>query len=116
MNRILKTISIGASIAIATWALRDRLARVPGPVDAEHAHFWDNHAPAHEPETNHDGDIDDFTSIHGVGPVYARRIVESGIASFSEFFKAPSESLEEITGASGDKVGHWLEQADSPNT
>jgi predicted flap endonuclease-1-like 5' DNA nuclease len=116
MNKILKAISIGTGIAVATWALRDRLVRIPEPVDAKHPQFRTNHAPAHESETDHDGDIDDFTSIHGVGPVYARRLVESGIASFSEFFKTPSGSLEEITGASGDKVSHWLEQADSPNT
>jgi len=115
MKRIMKAISIGAGIAVATWALRDRLVRIPEPLDAEHPQFRTAHAPTHDAEPEDNEDTDDLTSIHGVGPVYARRLVESGIASFSEFFKTSSGSLEEITGASGDKVGQWLGQADSLN-
>lgn len=117
MKRILKVISIGAGVAVATWALRDRIVRIiPEPVDTKHPQFRTAHAPAHDAETDDSGGIDDLTAIHGVGPVYARRLVESGIASFSEFFKTASGSLEEITGASSDKVNDWLEQADSLNT
>lgn len=116
MKKILKVISVGAGIAVATWALRDRLVRIPEPVDTKHPQFRTGHTPAHDAGADDGADIDDLTSIRGVGPVYARRLVESGIASFSEFFKTASGSLEEITGASSDKVNNWLEQADSLNT
>jgi predicted flap endonuclease-1-like 5' DNA nuclease len=111
----MKAISIGAGIAVATWALRDRLVRIPEPLETDHPQFRTARTNAQDAEPDNSEEIDDLTSINGVGPVYARRLVESGIASFSEFFKTSSDSLEEITGANSDKVGQWLEQADSLN-
>ena len=114
MKKLVKTALAGLGISVAAWALRDRLVRIPPPPDVEHPPFR-----AGNTESSNAADLtptnsapDDLTNINGVGPVYARRLIESGVASFSEFFKTSSELLGEVTGASNDKVEHWLSQVD----
>ena len=116
MKKLVKTALAGIGISVAAWALRDRLVRIPPPADVEHPPFRSGNTLSNTAAelTSTEPTPDELTSINGVGPVYARRLIESGIASFSEFFGTSSELLGDVTGASNDKVEHWLSQVDEP--
>lgn len=46
-------------------------------------------APQNVPESQ----ADDFTLLHGIGPVFARRLYEAGIRTFSQLADTPAETL-----------------------
>lgn len=113
MKKLVKAALAGIGLSAAAWALRERFVRIPPPPDVEHPPFRTGAIEAAAPTATPTptASSDDLTNINGVGPVYARRLVESGIASFSEFFKTSSDVLTDVTGASNDKVEQWLSQS-----
>ncbi len=56
---------------------------------------------------------DDFTRIHGVGPVFARRLREVGVTTYAALAEASDELLNRITDGNLDRVEHddWRGQA-----
>jgi len=49
------------------------------------------------PLTNADG-TDNFQAIKGIGPVFAKRLKESGVVTFEQLSRLKSKQLEEILG------------------
>ena len=49
------------------------------------------------PLTDKDGN-DNFQAIKGIGPVFAKRLKESGVTTFGQLSKLKSRQLEEILG------------------
>ena len=56
---------------------------------------------------------DDLTEIVGIGPVYAQRLRDQGIVSFSELARADAAALAEDIDVSADQVAEWVDQARS---
>ncbi|GAB4499144.1 MAG: hypothetical protein OHK0052_13680 [Anaerolineales bacterium] len=42
---------------------------------------------------------DDFTALYGIGPVFARRLHESGIRTFAQLAETPAETLLQVVQA-----------------
>jgi predicted flap endonuclease-1-like 5' DNA nuclease len=54
-------------------------------------------SPKNVPLTDVDGN-DNFQAIKGIGPVFAKRLKESGVTTFDQLSKLKSKQLEEILG------------------
>ena len=54
-------------------------------------------SPKNLPLTNADG-TDNFQAIKGIGPVFAKRLKDSGVTTFDQLSKLKSKQLEEILG------------------
>lgn len=98
---------VGGVVAIL-WAMRDRLVSIAAPQDPEPPRFRvvPPAAPPVEPPA-------DLTSITGIGPVFARRLQDAGIATFADLTTAGVDRVAEITGAPEARVQEWVDQAAS---
>ena len=54
---------------------------------------------------------DDLESIQGIGPAYARRLNDSGIATFAQLAKADPGELRTITGVTRWDPEEWIAEA-----
>ncbi len=103
MKSLLRTLVTLGLAGLAIYLLRDRL--LPPPVIEP--------APApirgipHKPSTS-----DDLTAVTGIGPVYAARLVESGISSFRQLASADPEQVATAAGVRPDAVADWIVQAE----
>lgn len=109
MNKPLKQfLRIGGVIVglgAAVWALRDKLLPAPEIPEGPPPRFrtGDTSAPS----------SDDLTTVKGIGPVYAERLVEAGITSFAELVSADAAMVSEAAGVSESTAASWMEQATS---
>lgn len=56
--------------------------------------------------------VADLTKIKGIGPTYARRLIEAGYNSFADLSDASADSLREITKAPPmANIDEWIAQA-----
>jgi predicted flap endonuclease-1-like 5' DNA nuclease len=105
VNRIGKIIGlVGGALAIL-WAMRDRLVSIAAPQDPEPPRF----KVVPPPPALETGD--DLTEITGIGPVFAGRLRDAGIATFAELAAATPARLAEITGASEARAAAWVATA-----
>ncbi len=56
---------------------------------------------------------DDLRRIRGIGPVYARRLQEAGVRTFSQLASQSPEALAEVTGVAGGSAvtRAWIAEA-----
>lgn len=60
------------------------------------------------------GAADDLTTIKGIGPVFAKRLNDAGIATFADLARASAGHLREVTNASAvADPEEWIAQAQS---
>ena len=105
MNRIGKIVGfIGGALAIL-WAMRDRLVSIAAPQDPEPPRF------KVVPPPPAPSDSDDLTEISGIGPVFAGRLRDAGISTFSDVAGASPARLAEITGAPEGRAAAWVAAA-----
>jgi polyhydroxyalkanoate synthase len=56
---------------------------------------------------------DDLTEVNGIGPVFARRLMEGGISTFTELGRADPSKVADITGVPESRVLDWISQAEA---
>ena len=56
---------------------------------------------------------DDLESIQGIGPAYAQRLNEAGIATFAQLADSDPDVLREITGVTRWNPNDWIAEANS---
>jgi predicted flap endonuclease-1-like 5' DNA nuclease len=102
-------VGLGAGVVAALWLLKDRIAgpaTTPvGPADAPAFRVAPPVEPAPVPPA------DDLTGIKGIGPVYAARLGEVGIASFAALAAGDAADLAERIDAPEGQVADWIAQA-----
>ena len=103
MKAFLRTLGTLGLAALAIYLFRDRL--LPPPV-IEPAPAPIRGAPASRATS------DDLTAVAGIGPVYAARLVESGISSFRQLASADPEKVAAAAGARPEAVADWIAQAE----
>jgi predicted flap endonuclease-1-like 5' DNA nuclease len=104
MKALLRTLGMLGIAAVAIYLLRDRL--LPPPVIEPAPAPIRGTAPP-TPST-----ADDLTAVAGIGPVYAARLVDSGISSFRQLASADPERIATAAGVRPDAVADWIAQAE----
>jgi predicted flap endonuclease-1-like 5' DNA nuclease len=102
-------VGLGAGVVAALWLLKDKIA---GPASAP-VESADAPASRVAPSVEEAPvpPADDLTGIKGIGPVYAARLAEAGIASFAALATADAADLAEQTDAPEGQVEDWISQA-----
>ena len=112
MKKLLKLLTLAAFIAGITWILRDQL--LPGPTrPTSHPPAFRTPPPPPEPHDAPatDDPTDDLTRVNGIGPVYAKRLTEIGIASFAELAAADPADLVSRADLPEERLADWISQA-----
>lgn len=99
MKRVAKVLGfIGGAVAVI-WAMRDRFISV---------------ATSREPETpafRSATPSPPVTDIDGIGPVFAQRLTNAGIADIATLAKASPDQVAEAASVSAARARSWIELA-----
>lgn len=88
----------------AAWVMRDRFVSIAIPREPDRPVFK---TPPTEVEQS-----DDLTAISGIGPVFARRLHEAGISSYSGLAAETDARIAESLNIAESRVSGWREQAE----
>lgn len=102
MKKVAKFLGVVGGVAAVLWAMRDRLVSIAAPKEPEPPRFRVAEAP--QP-------ADDLTELSGIGPVFATRLAQAGIATFAALAVATPARVAGATGATEAKATDWIEQA-----
>ncbi|MBK5266912.1 MAG: helix-hairpin-helix domain-containing protein [Acidimicrobiia bacterium] len=102
-----RIIGIVGGIGAVAWAMRDRFVTLALSREPEHPTFT---LPP-EPPDSVATDPDDLTVIGGIGPVFARRLMEVGIATYENLAGATPGRLAGIINVTEARAGKWIEDA-----
>ncbi len=111
---------LGGVVAIA-WAMRDRFVSIAAPKEPEPPSFRVVSTPPPppagqvRPERTASAvsvqDPDDLTRINGVGPVFERRLMEAGLATFESIAAASARQVANAAGVTEPRAEGWITQA-----
>lgn len=114
---------VGGALAII-WAMRDRFVSIASPREPEPPTFRvvsKTPAPSSNTPTSSAAqtegrsiavdDPDDLTQITGVGPVFQRRLMEAGLATFSSIAEADTARVANAAGVPETRAADWITQA-----
>lgn len=90
--------------------MRDRFVSIAAPREPEPPTFRVVTPPS-EPPTDRGPQADDLTEVNGIGPVFARRLMEAGISTFADLAGAAPDRVAEIVGVPEPRAVEWIEQA-----
>lgn len=110
MKKIARVLGVLGGLAAVAWAMRNRFVSIATPREPEPPTFRVVTPPG-TPPTPKSTDPDDLTEVNGIGPVFARRLMEAGISTFADLAKAESHRVAEIAGVPEARVTDWIEQA-----
>jgi predicted flap endonuclease-1-like 5' DNA nuclease len=99
MNRLLKIVGVVGGIAAVVWAMRDRFISVATSREPEPPAFRSSRARS------------PVEAIEGIGPVFARRLIEAGISDVGLLAEASPDLIAEAAGVSGARARAWIDQA-----
>lgn len=100
MKKLAKVIGfVGGAVAVI-WAMRDRFISVATSREPQ--------PPAFRSEI---GESEPVEVIDGIGPVYARRLTEAGIADVDSLAAANPDRIAEAAGVSAARARNWIELA-----
>lgn len=126
MKKLLRAMGIVAGIGAAIWLMKDRFLQIPEHGDGEISPFRvpstdGNRAkdpstlvtptPKEPSDLAESADGDDLTEINGIGPVYSRRLVALGVATFSDLAAADAAVVAGHLNVATEQVKGWIEQA-----
>jgi predicted flap endonuclease-1-like 5' DNA nuclease len=106
MKKMAKIIGIVGGAAAVLWAMRDRFISVAISREPETPTF--RAVRPSEPSAGID-------AIDGIGPVFATRLKEAGLASVADLAAATPDSVAEAAGVSVARAKTWIAQARSQN-
>jgi predicted flap endonuclease-1-like 5' DNA nuclease len=109
MKKFMRILGILGGIAAVAWAMRDRFVSIAAPREPEPPSFRVVTEPT--PPPTPPTEPDDLTIVNGIGPVFARRLMEAGIATISQLAAADPARVAEVAGVPEARVETWLEQA-----
>lgn len=110
MKRLARIVGVLGGVAAVVWAMRERFVSIATPREPEPPTFRVVTSPSIPPRPS---DPDDLTEVNGIGPVFARRLMEGGISTFTELAAASPDRLAELTGVPESRVTDWISQADA---
>ena len=118
MKRLARVISFAAGIAAIIWTMRDRfislaLPHEPQPPTFRHPEDHPNvpHHPHPEPQTLREIADNDLTVIKGIGPVFATKLREMGVETFSALAEASPAEIAGRLAAPESRVAEWIDEA-----
>ena len=106
LKNLLRVAGIAIGIGAAVWAMRDKLLPAPNVPDEPPPRFRTGPETAPGPTGP-----DDLTMIKGIGPVYASRLTQRGVASFADLASRPPAELAGLAGVSEPVAASWIAQA-----
>jgi predicted flap endonuclease-1-like 5' DNA nuclease len=111
MKKLARALGILGGVAAVIWAMRDRFVSIAAPHEPEPPSFRvvTNPAPPAAPNPN----PDDLTEVVGIGPVFARKLMEAGISTFAELAQSEPAQVAQAAGVPESRVHDWIEQASS---
>lgn len=108
MKRLARALGVLGGLAAVVWAMRERFISIAAPREPEPPSFRVITAPGKPPKPV---EPDDLTEVNGIGPVFARRLMEGGISTFAQLAAAQTERVMELTGVHESRASDWVEQA-----
>jgi len=110
LKQIIRLAILVGVVVVVVRLVRTRLVPAPQPPAAEPPRFRVAPQPPAAPAPAGDA-ADDLTAIHGIGPVYAMRLRDHGIATFAALAAADAAALAEQVGARPDQTESWISEA-----
>ncbi|NNK90897.1 MAG: hypothetical protein HKO87_00565 [Acidimicrobiia bacterium] len=121
MKKLIRFLLFVGGIAIAVWYLKNELVPTPQSARGPAPHFrTPDHngpppvatTPPSQPTTPSEPSTpDDLTAVKGIGPVYAGRLRDLGIATFAALAAADPAAIADALDVSPEQVSDWIDQA-----
>ncbi|MGD2042439.1 MAG: helix-hairpin-helix domain-containing protein [Acidimicrobiia bacterium] len=101
MKRMAKVVGlIGGTLAIV-WAMRDRFISVATSREPQPPHFKSEQPPQSPP----------VDAVEGIGPVFAQRLADAGIADVATLASASPDQVAEAASVSAKRARNWIDLA-----
>ena len=107
LGKLARVLGLAGGLGAIAWAMRDRFVTLAVSRDSDHPTFTLPPEPAESPGQG----PDDLTVIAGIGPVFNRRLMEAGIATFADLAEAEAQKVADIAGVPLSRAEPWKEQA-----
>ena len=105
---MVRLVGIVAGVATVVWAMRERFISIAAPREPEPPTFRVVTQTSQPPKP---AGPEDLTEINGIGPVFARRLMEGGLSTFAALAGADVNRVVELTGVPESRAADWIEQA-----
>lgn len=109
VGKVARFVGIVGGVGAVAWAMRDRFVTLALSREPEHPSFT---LPPEQTVTAAT-EPDDLTGIAGIGPVFARRLMEAGIATYAGLATADPQRIAEIVNVTDSRASKWVESAAS---
>ncbi|HEX6147360.1 MAG TPA: helix-hairpin-helix domain-containing protein [Acidimicrobiia bacterium] len=100
MKKLAKVIGFVGGVVAVVWAMRDRFISVATSREPEPPSF--RAEPPSKPTVD---------TIDGIGPVFAERLTEAGLATVTDLAEASPDRVAEAAGVSAARARTWIELA-----
>lgn len=107
LGKVARAVGILGGIGAIGWAMRERFVTLTLTREPEPPTFTLPPDADDELAT----DPDDLTEINGIGPVFARRLMEAGVATFGQLATAELANVVAATNVPNARANRWIEQA-----
>ena len=107
VKKLARLVGVVGGVAAVIWAMRERLVSIAAPREPEPPRFRVVTPPSEPPQPGKD----DLTLINGIGPVFAERLQDAGIASFRDLSEAGAERAADVTGVPVSRAVPWVTEA-----
>lgn len=107
-RKLARLLGLAAGVGAIAWAMRERFVTLTLTREPEPPTFTLPPEPVESPVSV---EPDDLTQIPGIGPVFARRLMEAGIATFSHLAAADPSAVAGITNVPIARVDRWIQES-----